>query len=74
MATFAIGDEGGRDEIKNYQTGRYILSNEAIWRIFGLEIRQRYPAVVNLAVHLENGQSMRHWGYSSLFNTGNTWN
>ena len=27
MATFAIGDEDGRDEIKNYQTGRYISSN-----------------------------------------------
>ena len=55
MATLAISDEGGRDKIKNYQTGHYILSNEAIWRIFGLEIPQ-YPTVVNLAVHLENGQ------------------
>ena len=50
MATFAIG-EGGRDEIKNYQTGCYILK-----RVFGLEIPQQYPTVVNLAVHLENGQ------------------
>ena len=54
MVTFAIGDEGGRDEMKNYQTGRYILSNEAIWSIFGLKIHQRYPTVVNLAVYLEN--------------------
>ena len=58
MATFAIGDEYGRDEIKNYQTGHYILSNEVIWRIFGLEIHQRYPTVVNLAVHLENRQKV----------------
>ena len=40
MATFPTGDEGGQDEIKKYQTGHYILSNEAIWRIFGLEIYQ----------------------------------
>ena len=53
MATFAIGDQADRDEMKNYPTGRYISSNEAIRRNFGLEIHQRYPTVVVL---LENGQ------------------
>ena len=35
--------------------GRYISSNEAIWRIFTFPIRERDPAVVHLAMHLENG-------------------
>ena len=56
MATFPIRDEGGLDEIKIYQTGLYISSNEAIRRIFGLEIHHRYPTVVNLAVYRENWQ------------------
>ena len=57
MATFAIGDEGGRDEIKKIiRQGVIISNNEAISGIFGLEIHQRYPTVMNLAVHLENGQ------------------
>ena len=56
MATFAFFNEGERDEIKNYLTGHYISINEAIWRNFWLETHQRYPAVVNLAVHLENRQ------------------
>lgn len=36
--------------------GRYISSNEAIWRIFTFPIHERDPAVIHLAVHLENGQ------------------
>ncbi|GBL76140.1 hypothetical protein AVEN_234426-1 [Araneus ventricosus] len=44
------------DEITNYQIGRYISSNEAVWRIFGFQIHERDPAVIHLAVHLENGQ------------------
>ncbi|XP_050552549.1 uncharacterized protein LOC118277408 [Spodoptera frugiperda] len=44
------------DEITLYQIGRYISSNEAAWRIFGFPIHERDPAVVQLAVHLENGQ------------------
>ncbi|GBP65098.1 hypothetical protein EVAR_5244_1 [Eumeta japonica] len=44
------------DEITLYQIGRYISSNEAAWRIFGFPIHERDPAVVQLAIHLENGQ------------------
>ena len=44
------------DEIAMYQLGRYISSNEAFWRIFSFPIHDRYPTVVHLAVHLENGQ------------------
>ncbi|XP_044582624.1 uncharacterized protein LOC123263704 [Cotesia glomerata] len=44
------------DEITLYQIGRYISSNEVAWRIFGFPIHERDPAVVQLAIHLENGQ------------------
>lgn len=44
------------DEITLYQMGRYISSNEAVWRVFGFPIHERDPAVIHLAVHLENGQ------------------
>ena len=57
MAVFAVEQEGQPiDEIKNYQMGRYISTNEAMWRFLSFPIHQHYPAVVKLAVHLENGQ------------------
>ncbi|KAH9112474.1 hypothetical protein AeMF1_013201 [Aphanomyces euteiches] len=45
-----------RDEIHQNQLGRYINSNEAVWRILGFELHDRHPAVTHLAVHLENGE------------------
>ncbi|XP_029655167.1 uncharacterized protein LOC115228835 [Octopus sinensis] len=45
-----------RDEPTFYQHGRYICSNEGAWRIFGYPIHERYPLVMHLGVHLENGQ------------------
>ena len=36
--------------------GRYISSNEVVWRILNFPIHERSPTVVHLAVHLENGQ------------------
>jgi len=44
------------NEIEEYQTGRYINSNEAMWRIFSFKIHDQYPNVQHLHVHLENGQ------------------
>ena len=44
------------DEIAQYQAGRYISSDEAAWRIFSFLMHERNPALVHLAVHLENGQ------------------
>ncbi|GBM86264.1 hypothetical protein AVEN_264514-1 [Araneus ventricosus] len=44
------------DEISEYQAGRYISSNEAAWRIFGFPNHERYPTVIHLDMHLENGQ------------------
>lgn len=56
MAVFGIATADKNDEISQYQTGRYISSNEALWRIFSFAIHERYPAVIHLSVHLENGQ------------------
>jgi PIF1-like helicase/Helitron helicase-like domain at N-terminus len=57
QAVFGLERDGTAvDEIKQYQLGRYISSNEAVWRILDFPIHERYPTVVHLAVHLENGQ------------------
>ncbi|CAH0682997.1 unnamed protein product [Spodoptera exigua] len=39
-----------------FQMGRYVSTNEALWRLLSFQIHERYPTVVHLAVHLENGQ------------------
>lgn len=49
-------ESGPIDEIHEYKSGRCISSNEAIWRILGFKIHERYPTVLHLAVHLDNGQ------------------
>lgn len=54
QATFALENE--KDEVKIYESGRYISSSEAVWRILGFPIHERFPTVFHLAVHLENGQ------------------
>nr|XP_029714104.1 uncharacterized protein LOC115258183 [Aedes albopictus] len=56
MAVYGIGNEKSNDEVMQYQLGRYVSSNEAVWRIFGFPIHERHPTVVHLSVHLENGQ------------------
>lgn len=56
MAVFGVAAENSNDEITLFQMGRYVSSNEAIWRIFSFPIHERHPTVVHLAVHLENGQ------------------
>ena len=57
MAVFGLQPEiKDFDEIVQYQAGRYISSNEAVWRILSFPIHERSPAVVHLAVHLQNGQ------------------
>ena len=62
MAIFALTNTN--DEVSQFQMGRYVSSNEAIWRIFSFPIHERHPTVVHLAVHLENGQRV-------YFNQGN---
>ena len=56
MAVFGLQDPDRNNEVNKYQTGRYVSSSEAVWRIFNFPIHERYPAVEHLAVHLENGQ------------------
>ena len=57
QAVFGLeGDGTAVDEIKRYQLGRYISSNEAVWRILSFSIHERFPTVMHLSVHLENGQ------------------
>ncbi|XP_054091759.1 uncharacterized protein LOC128923523 [Zeugodacus cucurbitae] len=56
MAVFGVAPENNHDEILQYQMGRYISTNEAVWRILLFPIHDRHPVVVHLAVHLENGQ------------------
>jgi len=56
MAVFGIAAPDANDEVSQYQMGRYVSSNEAVWRIFSFPMHERHPTVVHLAVHLENGQ------------------
>lgn len=56
QAAFGIKNE--KDEVEIYETGRYISSAEAVWRILAFPIHERYPPVLHLAVHLENGQRL----------------
>ena len=54
QAVFGLNNDS--DEITRFQMGRYISTNEAFWRIFKFDVHDRFPAVVHLSVHLENGQ------------------
>ncbi|GBP91732.1 hypothetical protein EVAR_92009_1 [Eumeta japonica] len=54
QATFGVRNPN--DEVENYVNGRYISTSEAAWRIFEFPIHERHPTVLQLAVHLENGQ------------------
>lgn len=56
MAVFGVAEYNRNDEIAQYLMGRYISTNEVLWRIYSFPIHGRYPAVIHLAVHLENGQ------------------
>ena len=58
MCMFSVAGENvdRNDEVRRYQMGRYISSNEAVWRLLSFNIHERFPAVQHLAVHLENGQ------------------
>uniref|UniRef100_T1HMG5 Uncharacterized protein n=1 Tax=Rhodnius prolixus TaxID=13249 RepID=T1HMG5_RHOPR len=59
MAMFGVENTtASNNEVTQYQLGRFISSNEAVWRItcISFSIHERYSTVVHLAVHLENGQ------------------
>ena len=44
------------DEVLKFQQARFVGSCEAAWRIFDFPLHEHFPPVVQLAVHLENGQ------------------
>ncbi|KAL8587420.1 hypothetical protein ACOMHN_062153 [Nucella lapillus] len=57
QAIFSVqGQDAQLDEISNYQEGRYICMSEAVWRILNFHIHERFPSVMTLDVHLENGE------------------
>ena len=55
-AMFALMQENSTDEVKQYECGRYVSTNEAFWRFFKFDLHEHWPAVQTLSVHLENGQ------------------
>ena len=57
QAMFRLEKDGTTiDKVQRYVLGRYISSNEAVWRILGFPIHERHPTVFHLTIHLENGQ------------------
>lgn len=44
------------NEVQTYQSGRYVSSNEAVWRLLAFPLHERHPTVTHLTVHLENGE------------------
>ena len=42
------------DEIKSFQSARWISPPEVMWRIYGFCLNEMYPYVMSLQVHLEN--------------------
>lgn len=55
-AMFGLQSANSNDEIAQFLMGRYISSNEAVWRILEFPLHERHPAIIHLSVHLENGQ------------------
>lgn len=44
------------DEIKEYQSARWVSPHEATWRLFGFPISEMAPSVYHLQLHLEGQQ------------------
>ncbi|XP_073821586.1 uncharacterized protein [Musca autumnalis] len=66
MAVFGVADPNQNDEITQFQLGRFVSTNEAVWRIFSFAIHDKHPTVVQLAVHLENGQRVYFTNQTAL--------
>ena len=51
FAAYDIGSgEGGKDEITEWQRGRYLCATECAWRIFGYTTYERLPHVLHMAL------------------------
>ncbi|GFW54449.1 ATP-dependent DNA helicase [Trichonephila clavipes] len=43
-----------RDKVHTFRAGRNASSNEGAWRVLGLPLHAKHPAVTHFAVHLPN--------------------
>ncbi|ONM53820.1 hypothetical protein ZEAMMB73_Zm00001d019863 [Zea mays] len=50
----ASKENGDVDEIQQYRDARWVTSPEALWRIYGFELSQNSPSVMQLQLHLPN--------------------
>jgi hypothetical protein len=46
------------DEIKQYRDARWVTPLEALWRIYGFDLSDRYPAILSLQLHLPDMHMM----------------
>ncbi|XP_071939291.1 uncharacterized protein [Coffea arabica] len=46
------------DEIRNFQSARWICAPEAMWRIFAFDLTNIHPSVMTMHLHLQNHQSI----------------
>ena len=58
VSTVAFGFTEDRDEITQFVNARTIDPYEAHWRIQGYKVQDRDPAVIKLAIHTEDQQSI----------------
>ncbi|XP_075099375.1 uncharacterized protein LOC107802678 [Nicotiana tabacum] len=54
------------DEIKEYQSARWVSPPEATWHLFGFPINEMTPAVYHLRLHLEGQQVVSFKSASSI--------
>ncbi|AQK55697.1 hypothetical protein ZEAMMB73_Zm00001d051991 [Zea mays] len=47
-------ENGDVDEIQQYRDARWVTPPEALWRIYGFELSQNSPSVMQLQLHLPN--------------------
>ena len=51
-------ESNDQDEITRFVNARTIDPHDAVWRIFGYKVQDRFPAVYQLAIHLEGQQNV----------------
>ena len=47
------------DEVANFVNSRYLGAPEAVWRLLNFRMRENWPAVISLPVHLQDEQEIR---------------
>ena len=58
VSTVALGTEDDKDEIRQFVNARTIDPYDAHWRIQGYKVQDRDPAVMKLAIHTEDQQTV----------------